>query len=98
MLLSQSSTQIITAWNEAQFCVLPVILSKQVNPTLALALVIQHAHSHLTGSEEMGENEMRLAVKALLVSWAAGEFKPAPDYPYTLQQTLNFAKSRDHPP
>lgn len=85
------TAQMISAWHAAQNCVLPVILKEKVDPTMAIALILVHAHGHLTGSEGITEDQLRAGVKAFLAAWMCGKFQPAKGYPYTLQQTLDFA-------
>jgi hypothetical protein len=89
--LSKWSEGIINAWNEAQHCVLPVILTEKVSPTIAAFLVIKHGQEHMIGSDEMTEEQIRLAARAFLNAWSAGLFVPVKDYPYTLEQTIYYA-------
>jgi hypothetical protein len=87
------SDKVTDALNEAQDCITDEIMKDGLSPSLALGAVAGHAHYHLTGQMEISDFELAQLMSILLIQWKRGKWIPNAQYPFTLQQTLDFAAS-----
>lgn len=68
--------------------VLPIIKEMQLSPAAAQFLLAQQTHTLLTSDPRFTiESETNMA-NTILALWEAGYYTPGPDYPYSLQETL----------
>lgn len=73
---------------QAEKEVLPLIRGMQLGPGAAQLVIALHAHMLLTGDPRVTPDSMMAAGASMVALWQAGYYTPGPEYPYTLEETL----------
>lgn len=73
----------------AEKTVLPIIRDMQLGPGPAGLLLALHAQMLITGDLDPTPESVLSAENNALALWQAGYYKPRPEYPYTLEETLH---------
>jgi len=68
--------------------VLPIIKKKKLSPGTAQFLLAQYTQVLVTGKNTLTTESAMAASSAVMTLWEAGYYTPGPDYPYTLEETL----------
>lgn len=68
--------------------VLPLIQSRQLGPGAAQLTLALHAHQLATGDPRVTLESMMAAGNSAIALWQAGSYTPGPEYPFTLEETL----------
>src|SRR6266567_52500 len=68
--------------------ILPIIRERQLDPAAAQFLLAQQTHTLVTGDPRFTIESGRNMANAVLALWEAGYYTPGPEYPYTLEETL----------
>ncbi len=68
--------------------VLPIIKKKKLSPGTAQFLLAQYTQMLVTGKNTLTTESAMAASSAVMTLWEAGYYTPGPDYPYTLEETL----------
>ncbi len=68
--------------------VLPLIKEIQAGPVAAQFLLAQHTYILATGSNQLLEAPAMNMANTVLSLWKDGMYVPSPDYPFTLEETL----------
>lgn len=68
--------------------VLPIIKKKKLSPGTAQFLLAQYTQVLVTGKNTLTTESAMAVSDAVLALWEAGYYTPGPDYPYTLEETL----------
>jgi hypothetical protein len=74
--------------SRAEKDVLPIIAERQLSPAAAQFLLAERRQTLVTGGPRFTIESGRNMANAVLVLWEAGYYKPGPEYPYTLEETL----------
>jgi len=67
---------------------LPIIAERQLSPAAAQFLLAQQRQTLVAGDPRFTIVSGRNMANAVLVLWEAGYYKPGPEYPSTLEETL----------
>lgn len=76
----------------------PLIIGKKMSPATAVVLIASYTDAAMAGAtktHKMSEEQMIGTCNLLMRLWQGGQFRPGPDYPYTLEQTLSDIVSKD---
>lgn len=68
--------------------VLPVIKEMELSPGTAAFLLAQQVQILVTGDRRLSVESAMAITTTTLALWQAGLYTPSPDYPYTLEETL----------
>jgi len=68
--------------------VLPIIKKKKLSPGTAQFLLAQYTQMLVTGKNTLTTESAMAVSNAVMTLWEAGYYTPGPDYPYTLEETL----------
>jgi hypothetical protein len=68
--------------------VLPIIKQKKLSPGTAQFLLAQYTQVLATGKNTLTTESAMAVSSAIMTLWEAGYYTPGPDYPYTLEETL----------
>jgi len=68
--------------------VLPIIKKTKVSPAAAQFLLAQYTHIFATGSNRFTEESAMHIANTVLLLWKGGYYVPSPEYPFTLEETL----------
>src|SRR5258708_15714143 len=68
--------------------VLPIIKEMQLGPGVAHFLLAQHTQMLATGDPRLTVESARAIANTILALWKSGLYTPCPEYPYTLEETL----------
>src|SRR6266700_7533997 len=68
--------------------VLPIIKKKKLSPGTAQFLLAQYTQVLVTGKNTLTTESAMAVSSAVMTLWEAGYYTPGPDYPYTLEETL----------
>jgi len=77
-----------TSVSRAENDVLPMIAERQLSPAAAQFLLAQQTHMLVTDDPRFTIESGRNMANAVLALWEAGYYTPGPEYPYTLEETL----------
>ena len=93
----QSSTAVLSELEPEEFVVyvrraekqsLPTIKEKRLGPAAAQLLLAQHAQVLATGDSRLTAESMTAVANRVLTLWQTGYYTPGPEYPFTLEETL----------
>jgi hypothetical protein len=73
---------------QAEREVLPLIRDMQLGPGAAQLVFALHAHMLITGDPRVTPESMMAAGNSVIALWQAGYYTPGPEYPFTLEETL----------
>src|SRR6266699_1225019 len=76
--------------------VLPIIRERQLGPAAAQFLLAQQTHTLVTGDPRFTIESGRNMANTVLALWEAGYYTPRPEYPYTLEETLQEVQVEPH--
>lgn len=76
--------------------VLPIIRERQLDPAASQFLLAQQTHTLVTGDPRFTIESGRNMANAVLALWEAGFYTPGPEYPYTLEETLQEVQEEPH--
>src|SRR5712691_5420867 len=68
--------------------VLPIINKKKLSPGTAQFLLAQYTQVLVTGKNTLTTESAMAVSSAVMTLWKAGYYTPGPDYPFTLEETL----------
>ena len=68
--------------------VLPIIKEMQLGPGVAHFLLAQYTQTLATGDPRLTVESARAIANTILALWQSGFYTPCPEYPYTLEETL----------
>src|SRR5437879_552947 len=68
--------------------VLPIIKDMQLGPGVAHFLLTQYTQALATGDPRFTVKSATAVANTVLALWQTGVYTPCPDYPYTLEETL----------
>lgn len=74
--------------HRAEQYVIPIIREYQLPPAVALFLLAQYTQALATGDSRITVESATAIAPNVLALWEAGYYSPGPDYPYTLEETL----------
>jgi len=77
---------------QAEKEVLPIIKDMQLGPGAAQLVLALHAQMLVTGDPRVTPESMMTAGNSVLALWQAGYYTPGPEYPFTLEETLQDAQ------
>jgi hypothetical protein len=72
----------------AEKLALPTIKEKRLSPAAAQLLLSQHTQVLATGDSRLTVESIMAVSNQVLGLWQAGYYTPGPDYPFTLEETL----------
>ncbi len=87
---------LITYVRRAEKDVLPIIRERQLGPAAAQFLLAQQTHTLVTGDPRFTIESGRNMANTVLALWEAGYYAPGPEYPYTLEETLQEVQGEPH--
>jgi hypothetical protein len=68
--------------------VLPIIRDMELGPGAAYLVLALHAQMLVTGDSRVTPESMMVASNNVLELWQAGYYTPGPEYPFSLEETL----------
>jgi len=85
---------------KAQRYLNPLIISQPMSPNEAAIMIAMYADAIMSGNanndkHKMTQDDIITATNLLIKLWKMGKFVPSPDYPYTLEQTLDYVEDED---
>jgi hypothetical protein len=72
----------------AEKLALPIIKDKKLSPAAAQLVLSQHTQVLATGDSRLTVESIMAVSNQVLGLWQAGYYSPDPDYPFTLEETL----------
>ncbi len=67
---------------------LPIIKRIQASPAAAQLLLAQYTYVFATGTNQFSEENAIKIAKTVMLLWKNGSYIPCPEYPFTLEETL----------
>ncbi len=86
--LEMKPEELAVSLRRAEKEVLPIIKDMQLGPGAAYLLLAQHAQVLATGDLRLTVESAMTAANTVLALWQTGLYTPCPEYPYTLEETL----------
>jgi hypothetical protein len=80
--------ELVPYMHRAEKNVLPMIKELELSPGAAAFLLAQHVQILVTGDQRLSPESAMAIANTTLTLWQTGLYTPSPDYPYTLEETL----------
>jgi len=87
---------LVTYVRHAEKVVLPIIKEWHLSPAAAQFLLAQQTQILVTGDPRFTIESGRNMANTVLALWEAGYYTPGPEYPYTLEETLQEIQGELH--
>lgn len=82
--------------HHAEQVVIPLIKEMKISPAPAQFLLAQYTQVFATGSHDLTMETIRHIRAMVLELWQCGMYIPSPEYPFTLEETLEEIKDGRH--
>lgn len=82
------SEDLIVYIRRAEEEALPTIKELEVSAGAAIFLIAQYAQAFVTGKPDLTVEGARSIANRVLSLWQTGSYKPCPEYPFSLEETL----------
>ena len=80
--------KVVISIRRAEERVVPIIKEHQLPPAAAFMLLAQYTHVLVTGKPQISVKSTMAITPQILELWKTGYYAPGPEYPYTLEETL----------